>query len=95
MKAPTLNAKTKESDSYVGVCPVVDTDGQPGVAIVIRKDANLLFPSTLNGHEAFGVVLTEDYAGNTPWELAHQLVENWEEAKKMAAEGKRSTPTKA
>ena len=66
------------------VCPVVDAAGTPAVALVVRKDADVTYEATLDGHPATAIFLREDGAGNAPWELGHLLAENWEQAKKMA-----------
>jgi hypothetical protein len=79
-----LDAKSPDGASVVAVAPYVRPDGQPGVVIIVKKNADGVFDTTLDGQPAIALILGENESGNAPWTIGDLLVENWEKAKKLA-----------
>jgi len=68
------------------VAPHVKPDGKPRVIIIIKKDSEGVFDTTLDGVPALAISLSQAPGGdqNAPWELGHLLAQQWAEAEKMA-----------
>jgi hypothetical protein len=83
---PTLevNAKSTDGKSVIGISPYVQANGEPAVLVLIKKNANGVYDSTLDGQPALALVVSEDPTGNGPWNLGDLMVQNWEAAKKLA-----------
>jgi hypothetical protein len=84
---PTLDLGAKShgnGSSILAVAPYVKPNGEPAVIMFIKKSANGVFDSTLDGEPALAVVLGEDAGSNGPWVLGDLFVQHWEEAKKLA-----------
>ena len=85
---PTIDlvAKSADGKSVIAVVPYVKPNGEPAVLVIVKKNAEGVFDSTLDGQPALALALGEDPpgSGNAPWELGHHLAERWEEAKKLA-----------
>jgi hypothetical protein len=79
-----LNATSPDGKASIGVVPYVRPNGDPAVLVIIKKSAEGVFESTLDGQPAFALLLVEDSAGNGPWEFGHLLAERWEDAQKLA-----------
>ncbi len=79
-----LGAKSPDGNSIIAVVPFVKPDGEPSVMVIVKKQANGVFDTTLDGQPAFGFSLGENETGNAPWTVGDLLVDNWEKAKKLA-----------
>lgn len=62
---------------------MVQPNGTPAVAIIIKKDVQGVVEALLDGQPAIAAIIGEDQASNGPWVLGDLLVQNWEAAKKM------------
>ena len=81
-----LGAKSGDGKSIITVVAHVQQNGEPKVVVIVKKDANVVFDTTLDGVPAFGFMLGELSEGddNGPWELGHLLAQKWAEAKEKA-----------
>jgi hypothetical protein len=80
-----LGASSADGKSAIAVIAHRNDKNQPSVLIIIRKDSDGVFDTTLDGRPAIAISLGEASAGNlnAPWELGHLLAQKWEEAKNL------------
>jgi hypothetical protein len=81
-----LGAKSADGKGVLTVIPYVKPDGDPAVMIIIKKNVDGVFDTTLDGQPAMAAAISEDKdgSGNGPWMLGDLLVSSWEQAKKLA-----------
>jgi hypothetical protein len=84
MSAPFVQATTPDGTGVLTVAPYVQPNGQPAVAIIIKKDVHGVVDALLDGQPAIAVIISEDQGSNGPWVLGDLLIQNWEKAKEMA-----------
>jgi hypothetical protein len=84
----SLDGQTPSKDGYINVVPFVTADGVPKVIVMVRLDTESSYEATLDGHPAVAIFLGEenDGTGNAPWQFGHLLAEQWDKAKKLAAD---------
>ena len=63
--APTidLGAKSADGKSVIAVVPYVKPNGEPAVLVIVKKNADGVFDSTLDGQPALALALGEDPPG--------------------------------
>jgi hypothetical protein len=67
------------------VFPSVNTKGEATLVIILKRQGNGIFDTTLDGEPAIACALSEDATGsNAPWIFGDLIIENWEKAKKLA-----------
>lgn len=85
----TFTADTPTGDAHVSAAPFNTQEGDPKVVLTIRTDIDSVYAATLDGHPAIAIFLggedADELAATTPWVFGNLLVQNWLEAKKLAA----------
>lgn len=80
-----LGAKSSSGASLLTVVPSLNLKGEPTLVIILKRQGNGIFDTTLDGEPAIACALGEDTMGsNAPWILGDLIIENWEKAKKLA-----------